>query len=261
MTPHLRTLWLSDVHLGTAAARAGELLGFLGNVSADRIFLVGDIVDIERIRARPSFPDLHWQVLARLAAMAREGMEIVYIPGNHDREVRALAGSHLCGVRIALEARHRTAAGEELLVVHGDCLDARVRSGTGLEKFGAAAYAWLVDADATINRVRSRLGRDHTPIAARIKARLQSAQAYIARFERCAAAYAAERGMDGIVCGHIHRPAVRRLAGVRYVNDGDWVEHCSAVAESPGGELELLELRSGTMTAVEKSDGKALAAA
>jgi len=201
MSTHLRTLWLSDIHLGTAAARAGDLLEFLDTVTADRVYLNGDIIDIERLRVKPAFPPLHWQVVNRFVRMAKQGMEVIYIPGNHDHEIRELAGSHLCGIRVALEARHRTSAGEKLLVTHGDCLDGRIRKGTNLEAFGAAAYTWLVEADAKIGRLRDRLGHDHRPIATRIKSRLRTAREYIARFERSAAEYARERVVAPLVAG------------------------------------------------------------
>jgi len=261
MSTHLRTLWLSDIHLGTAAARAGDLLEFLDTVTADRVYLNGDIIDIERLRVKPAFPPLHWQVVNRFVRMAKQGMEVIYIPGNHDHEIRELAGSHLCGIRVALEARHRTSAGEKLLVTHGDCLDGRIRKGTNLEAFGAAAYTWLVEADAKIGRLRDRLGHDHRPIATRIKSRLRTAREYIARFERSAAEYARERGMDGVVCGHIHRPAIRSIAGVRYANDGDWVEHRTAIAENADGELRLMRMNGGSPELVDIADGRALAAA
>ena len=240
MSHRFRTLWLSDVHLGTNAARASDLLHFLDQVSADVIYLVGDIVDLERMKIRPNFPPEHRMLLGRLIEIAHGSTRVVYIPGNHDVEFRQVAGSTICGIEIKLEDEHRTADGKRLLTFHGDVLDAAIRKGTNLERFASAAYALLVEADARFNRLRTRLGGEFAPLSTRIKMRLKRAYEYIHRFEETAARYARSRGFDGVVCGHIHRPAVRDIDGVRYANDGDWVEHRSALAEDESGLLHLL---------------------
>jgi len=237
---HYRTVWISDVHLGTPASRASDLLAFLDSIDADRLYLVGDIVDLERLQVRPRFPDEHRQVLSRFVQLAALGTEVVYIPGNHDFQCRDLVGSELCGVPVAMEAEHITADGRRLLVTHGDILDREIRHGTNLEAFGAAAYNLMLQLDVVINQLRSRLGQDYVSVSRRVKGRLASANEYIRRFEEVAAGYARERGFDGIVCGHIHRPSVRDIDGTIYANDGDWVEHRTALAESPDGRLELL---------------------
>jgi UDP-2,3-diacylglucosamine pyrophosphatase LpxH len=235
-----RTLWLSDIHLGTPASRADDLLNFLAAVRADRIYLVGDIVDLQRLKSRPLFPETHIRAIMEFVELAARGTELVYIPGNHDFQLRQLAGRDICGIPVALEACHTTPDGKRLLVAHGDVLDRRIRGGTNIEKFGAAAYALLLQADVLFNRLRRRLGHDYFPISASIKRRLRSANEYIRRFEMVAAAYALARGFDGIVCGHIHRPCIRRIGDCLYANDGDWVEHRTALAESRDGTLEIL---------------------
>lgn len=239
-----RTLWLSDIHLGTSVARTADLLRFLDSVSAEVIYLTGDIVDLESMKVRPMFPPEHRAVVARFFELARSGTRVVYIPGNHDVEFRKLAGRSLGGIEVKLEASHRCANGRRILVIHGDCLDRYTRMGSRLELFGAAAYQWLVWADARIHRLKRRFGTEHTSISSRIKMRLKSANEYILRFEEMAARYAARRGFDGIVCGHIHRPEIRHIAGVCYANDGDWVEHRTALAESADGSLELVSWAS-----------------
>ncbi len=243
MATRFRSLWLSDVHLGTGACRATELLDFLDQVQAERIYLVGDIVDLERMKSRPRFPDAHMAVVSRLIALADRGTEVLFIPGNHDYEFRDLAGSDICGIPVLLEAVHETPAGDRWLVMHGDVLDGRIRKGTNLEKFGAAAYFLLTEADALINRFRRSLGQDYYSMSAGLKARLSGAREYVKRFETIAAAYAGERGYDGVVCGHIHKPGVRMIDGVLYANDGDWVEHGTALAETASGDLKLLGWR------------------
>ena len=235
-----RTVWLSDLHLGNPAARAGDLLNFLDNVVAQRIYLVGDIVDLQYMKARPGFPDAHRQVVGRLIQLANAGTEVIYVPGNHDFEFRDLAGRDICGIPVMLEVSHETRAGQRLLVTHGDVLDPEIRKGTNLEQFGAAAYGVILRLDVIINQLRSRLGQDYLSISRRLKERLASANEYIRRFEEVAARYAARRGFDGIVCGHIHRPGIRTIDGTCYANDGDWVEHRTALAETEYGELRIL---------------------
>ena len=260
MAERFRSLWLSDVHLGTGACRAAELLDFLEEVRADKIYLVGDIVDLERMKTRPRFPDVHRAVVSKLVSLASDGTEVVFVPGNHDFEFRALAGREICGIPVLLEAAHQTLAGQKLLVMHGDVLDGRIREGTNLEKFGAAAYFLLTEADILINRFRRSLGHDYYSMSASLKARLSRARQYVERFEAVAAQYAAERGFDGVVCGHIHKPNVRYIDGVLYANDGDWVEHGTAFAETASGELKLLGWRRELVT-IDANGGADLLAA
>lgn len=244
-----RTLWLSDIHLGTRASRAADLLNFLDEVSADVVYLTGDIVDLERLKQRPAFPALHRQVIGRFLRMANTGTNVIYIPGNHDAEFRQLAGRDICGIDVELEVRHQTATGRHLLIVHGDCLEPAIGRRTKLEFVGAAAYQWLVEADAKLNRLRSRFGCEFSSISTSIKLRLKSANDYIHRFEELAARYAVTRGFDGIVCGHIHRPCIRRIDGVFYANDGDWVEHRTALAETADGRIEILRWNADSVIA------------
>jgi UDP-2,3-diacylglucosamine pyrophosphatase LpxH len=242
-------LWISDVHLGTRASRAIELLEFLEEVRADRIFLVGDIVDLERMRTRPLFPDVHLKVIAQLVHLANHGTDVIFVPGNHDHEFRLMAGRDICGIPVMFEADHTTPAGRRLLVTHGDILDRQIRKGTHLEKYGATAYHLLMQADVIFNRWRNMLGQDYLPISSAIKRRLRSANEYIEKFEVVATKHAREQGYDGIVCGHIHRPAIRRIGDFLYANDGDWVEHRSALAESSDGTLQILNWKLETVQA------------
>ena len=247
MTLSYRTLWISDLHLGTEASRANELLDFLAEANAERIYLVGDIIDLQRMKSRPMFPDAHMRVIAELMRLANRGTEVIFIPGNHDFEFRNLVGREIAGIPILLEGSHMTPTGQKLLIMHGDVLDGRIRTGTNLERFGAAAYFLLSEADVLYNRLRERLGHDYLPVGAAIKRRLKSAQEYIERYEIAAADYALERGFDGVVCGHIHKPCIRHIGGAIYANDGDWVEHRTALAESSDGTLQILNWQLDTI--------------
>ena len=260
MSTSYRSLWISDLHLGNPAARAADLLRFLSAVECERLYLVGDIIDLKRMKSRPLFPETHLDVLRRLLGLALKGVNVTYIPGNHDHEFRDLAGQDLCGVRVALEVEHVTAAGERLLVTHGDILDRAVRRGTSLEQFGAAAYNVILQLDAKVNELRDRLGREHVSISRRIKERLASANEYISRFEQAAGCYAREREFHGIVCGHIHRPSMTLIDGIRYANDGDWVEHRTALAETADGQLKLLRWAHNGVHVISTCENRSLAA-
>lgn len=260
ISQHFRTLWLSDIHLGSPASRASDLLCFLDSVTADTIYLVGDIIDLKRMKSRPSFPLEHRIALGRLIEIANGPTRVVYIPGNHDVEFRQVAGTTICGVELALEAVHTTSRGERLLTFHGDNLDAAVRQGTNLERFAAAAYYVLVEADIQFQRLRIKLGGEFAPLSTRIKTRLKGAMDYIRRYENTAARYAASRDFDGVVCGHIHRPEIRMIDGIRYANDGDWVEHRTALAEDEAGNLQLLRYESSGISIAIRGEPESLAA-
>tara|TARA_R110002096_G_scaffold159976_1_gene325961 strand:+ start:535 stop:1317 length:783 start_codon:yes stop_codon:yes gene_type:complete len=249
MRSHYRALWISDVHLGTPACRAEDLARFLSTVSADVIYLVGDIIDLEAMKVDSVFPDSHRIVVETLFRIAAGDTEVFYVPGNHDAAMRKWINRHLGGVRVLLEAEHITRRNESLLVTHGDLLDAEIRHGTGLGKFGAAAYKTLVKLDVSLNQLRQRFGGDYFPLSAYVKSRIRLANQYIARFEETVAKKAALRGFDGVVCGHIHRPCVRKIAGIRYANDGDWVEHRTALAELSNGDLKLLHFENDAIAA------------
>lgn len=232
-----KSAFISDLHLGTPGCRAERLLEFLNRLNVEQLFLVGDIVDLERMQQVVHWPASHTAVMQRVFEMAADGVKVTYIPGNHDARIRAFAGSSFNGIDIRLNTIHTTAAGRRLLVTHGDQFDAELRIGSLKEKIGSAAYQWLLSVDAGVNKVRTRFGYDKVSIASAMKMRIKSAQQYIQQYEQTAVRHAQKRGLDGIVCGHIHKPEIFDVSGVGYFNDGDWVEHCSAILEDENGNL------------------------
>lgn len=238
----VRTLFLSDIHLGFKRARARELAEFLRNVDAENIILAGDIVDHLNLRQAFFWNDEHTQVVRTLLAKRRAGARLIYIPGNHDSDLSLVAEMLSGQVEVHREWVHRTARGERLLVVHGDQFDE--------EMAGAASpfRAWLGNAlyDATVavndrlNDVRRVMGKPYWPIAERLKLSIAGSVRYIEHFERAAVRHAKQAGFDGILCGHIHRANLCRVEGTLYCNTGDWVETCSALVEDQSGELQLL---------------------
>lgn len=251
MSP-LRSIWISDVHLGTRDCRIDYLYDFLQHTDSEYLYLVGDIVDLWKLETGGCWPERNSELIRLVVAKARRGTRVVYIPGNHDASLRRYAGSCFHGVAIRREAEHRTALGQRLLIVHGDQFDAAVRVEGWKEWVGNAVYDGLVVTDRWLHRVRNRFGGRHWSLASWIKHHYGEAARYIAAFEQAAAHEAARRGYAGIVCGHIHSANISRINGVLYTNCGDWVEHCTALAEMPNGELQLIDwTKPGRLTARE----------
>ncbi len=247
MSANYRTVWISDVHLGTLACRANELLSFLEEVSAERIYLVGDIIDLEQMRSRTSFTDTHMQVIKRLIDLNDKDCEVVYVPGNHDVEFRGMLNRRVFDIPVVENAIHETVNGDRYLVIHGDEFDDELRDGSYLQRFGSFAYETIMGFDVMVNTVRRSLRQAHWPLSATIKGRLTMVNDFIERFESIAAQFAAERGFDGVICGHIHKPTIRTIGQVTYANDGDWVEHSSALAETYEGAIKLLNWQSNSI--------------
>lgn len=235
-----RSVWISDVHLGSRAARTRPLLALLGQLECETLYLVGDIVDLWQLERKPYWPSAHNAVVGAILEHTRRGTRVVYLPGNHDASFRTHVGATFGGVEVLRHAEHRCADGRRLLVTHGDEFDAAVKLSAWADSLGSSAYDLLLSADVAVNALRLRCGFEHWSLAAFIKSRLPNAQAYIRRYELAAAAAAAAAGLDGIVCGHIHRPALKQVGEIVYMNCGDWVESLSALAEHRDGRLELL---------------------
>jgi UDP-2,3-diacylglucosamine pyrophosphatase LpxH len=236
-----RSIWISDVHLGLRAARTDFLLDFLAHHDADHLYLVGDIIDGWALRRSWYWPETHNDVLNAFLEMARGGTAITYVPGNHDEFARAYpAGLRMGGITLQPEAVHTTADGRRLLVLHGDAFDGVVKHARWLSQIGGAAYTGLLRLNAWYNRVRRHLGQPYWSLSGYLKYKTKQAVQFIASFERAVAATARQRGVDGVVCGHIHHAELRTIDGLLYANCGDWVESCTALVEHTDGRLEIL---------------------
>ncbi len=239
-THRVRTLFLSDIHLGFKRARARELVEFLRGVEAECIVLAGDIVDALSLAKRFFWTDDHSQVVRALLAKRRSGTRLIYIPGNHDPHLGMLAEMLSGQLEVHREWVHRTARGERLLVVHGDEFDSQMQCSGFLYWLGDTLYYMTLLVNDRVNDLRRLLGRPYLPLLERLKLGIGRSARYIARYEEAAVRYATARGYDGIVCGHIHSPNLLRSASMVYCNTGDWVESCSALIEDTTGELHLL---------------------
>ncbi|MCB1498138.1 MAG: UDP-2,3-diacylglucosamine diphosphatase [Bauldia sp.] len=246
---HVRTLFISDVHLGCKGCQAGLLLDFLRYHDAETIYLVGDIVDGWRLKRGWYWPQEHNDVVQKLLRKGRKGSRIVYVPGNHDDFLRDYVGTHFGGVEVMDRTLHETADGRRLLVIHGDDFDVVVRHARWLAHLGAGAYSTVLALNTSFNRARRRLGLGYWSLSAWLKLKVKNAVNYIGAFEEALAKEAKRVGADGVVCGHIHHARIADLDGFQYVNTGDWVESCTAVIEHHDGRLEIIrwtERRDGT---------------
>jgi UDP-2,3-diacylglucosamine pyrophosphatase LpxH len=236
-----RTIWISDLHLGTRGCKAEFLLDFLGATRCERLYLVGDVIDGWRLRKSPYWNQSQGRVVQAIMRKARHGTEVVYVPGNHDEALRGYVGLMFGGVAVEREVVHSTADGKRLLVCHGDQFDGVVQYHKWLARLGDRAYNFCLHLNHWFNVARRRLGLPYWSLSAYLKHRVKNAVDFICQFEQSLADEAKRRGLDGVVAGHIHHAEMREIDGILYCNDGDWVESCTALVEHHDGRLEILD--------------------
>lgn len=239
-----RTIWLSDIHLGSPGCEALYLLDFLRAQDAETIYLVGDILDGWCLRKGWYWPQEHNDVVQKMLRMAREGTRVVYVPGNHDSVSRQFIGLSFGGIEVVEDAIHTTARGLRLWVTHGDLFDEVMHHAPWITHLGSWLYELLLGINRWMNAVRVRLGLPYWSMSQYLKAQVKNAVNFISEFEHVMAEEARRRGCDGVVCGHIHKAEIRSINGILYCNDGDWVESMSALVETFDGELQLVHWRT-----------------
>ena len=242
-----RTIFLSDIHLGTRGCRADLLLEFLKNYDAATFYLVGDIFDGWALSKRGwHWPQPHNDVIQVLLEKAGNGARIVFVPGNHDEVMRTYLGTHFGGIEVMQTADFAGLNGKRYLVTHGDQFDAVVMNAKWLAHFGDAAYDFLIWMNPKINRVRSLWGGKYWSLSKWSKQQVKTAVNFIGQYEDVLADEAKRGGYDGVICGHIHHACIRDLNGVTYINTGDWVESCTAIVEHRTGEMQLIDWEART---------------
>ncbi len=243
LTSSYRSVFVSDTHLGTRGCRSDFLAHFLGAMTCQNLFLVGDIVDGWRLRKSWYWDQSHDDVVRHILRHASAGSKVVYIPGNHDEIFRAWLPHRLefHGVRLLGEAEHVTSDGKRLLVIHGDQFDSVVRYAKIVALFGDWAYTAALNLNRWFNVIRRSMGYPYWSFSRWAKQRVKQAVKFIDRFETTLAAEAKRRNFDGVVCGHIHHAEMRQIDGILYLNTGDWVESCTALVEHHDGTFELIE--------------------
>jgi UDP-2,3-diacylglucosamine pyrophosphatase LpxH len=235
----VRTVWLSDVHLGTRSSNAEVLLQFLRDYHCENLYVVGDLIDIWQLRRGRYWPQTHNDVIQKILRKARKGVSVTYIPGNHDEFVSTFAGAY-GNISIQKHAVHTTADCRRILVIHGHELDTVVQNAKWLAYLGDAGYQFLLSLNPAINFVRRRFGLGYWSLSAYAKRTVKDAVKFIGAFEAAIVRYAAEFRVDAVLCGHIHSAAVHQFDRVTYYNCGDWVESCTALIEQYDGTIELV---------------------
>lgn len=235
-----RAIWISDIHLGFPGSSAEYLLDFLHATHCEYLYLVGDIIDLWYMKKRLYWPQTHNNVIRAILSKAKRGIRVIYVPGNHDELLRDYDGMVFGNVLIKNEVVHVTADGRRFLVMHGDQFDAVVKFSPILAIIGTKLYNWLLWINRIVNFIRRKLDFSHWSLASFMKHKVKNAVYYISKFETAVACEAARRGVDGLICGHIHRAEITPLNGVLYCNSGDWVESCTALVECEDGSMELV---------------------
>jgi len=237
----VRALFISDVHLGMRPTRIVQLIEFLRRHDADAIYLVGDIIDGWRLAKSWHWPSEYNVLTQILLDKAAAGTRIVYLPGNHDEFLREYLGTYFGDVEFVDRTVHTTAQGKTYLVIHGDQFDVVVRHAKWLAYVGDWAYRFALRVNILINWVRRRLGLTYWSLSAWAKNKVKNAVSVIGRFEEALSLEARESGVDGVICGHIHHADMHERLGIHYINTGDWVESCTAIAETEDGAFELIK--------------------
>lgn len=255
---HFRSLFISDVHLGSKAAQAGFLLDFLRMHQADTIYLVGDIVDGWRLKRAWHWPQEHNDVVQKLLRQARKGTRIVYIAGNHDEFLRQYQGTHFGGIEVLDRCIHVGAQGRKYLVIHGDQFDVVVHNYRTIAYLGDWAYDAAIAFNSLMNAARRWFGLPYWSFSSWAKVRVKKAVNFIGAFQTVVADEARRSGADGVICGHIHHATIETIAGIEYMNTGDWVESCTALAEHEDGRFEIIswQHKIGEVLAVQVGTSK-----
>ena len=235
-----RTIWISDLHLGTSGCQAAKLLEFLRATESDTLYLVGDIIDGWQLKRRWYWDQTHNNVVQTVLKKAKKGTNVIFVPGNHDESVRQFIDLDFGGIQVRDELVHTTADGRRMLVLHGDRFDGVISCAKWLAYVGDNLYTVILKFNQIFNNWRARAGLPYWSLSQYLKTKVKNAVSYIGKFEDALADEARRKGVDGIICGHIHKPEIRDIGGILYCNDGDWVESLSALVEDAQGQLSLV---------------------
>jgi len=241
ITLDFRTVWISDIHLGTKDCKAKELLEFIKHCRAKKIYLVGDIIDGWALKKRWFWPQEHNDVIQKLLRQARKGTEVIFIPGNHDEFARQFCGLNFGGIQVRHDDVHVTADGKKLWVTHGDLYDNIMQYARWIAFIGDRAYTFALWLNRAFNRIRLKLNYPYWSLSQYLKHKVKAAVSCITAFEDLLIREAKIKQCDGVVCGHIHKAELRSIDHVTYANDGDWVESMTALIENHDGSLQIID--------------------
>jgi len=252
--PSVRTIFISDIHLGTPGCQAKALLEFLKEYPSEQIYLVGDIIDGWQLRRGWYWPQSHNDVIQKLLRRVRKGCKVIFVPGNHDEFARQFLGHSFGGIEVVEEAIHETLDGRKFWVVHGDYFDGVIQCAKWLAYAGDNLYEFSLKLNRYFNSLRARLGLPYWSLSQYLKYKVKTAVNYVTSFEEAVSAEARHRKLDGVICGHIHHAEVREIDGILYCNDGDWVESLTALVEHHDGSIELIRWSRHSNEAIKQTD-------
>ena len=235
-----KTIWISDLHLGTRGCQAELLLEFIKYNNSEKLYLVGDIIDAWALKNSWYWPQLHNDVVQKILKKARNGTKVFYISGNHDEIVRKFTPITFGEVKIENQLIHETVDKKKYLIIHGDQFDGVMQYARWLAILGSITYDFLIYFNRYINFFRSKFGYEYWSLSKYLKFKVKNAVKFVSQYQKLIVNYAVHEKVDGIICGHIHSPEDSHLNNVHYINDGDWVESCTALVEHFDGRLEII---------------------
>lgn len=240
-TLHLRSLFLSDIHLGTADSKSREVVQILKSIKCDRIYLNGDIIDGWALKRGSKWRKSHTKVIrVLLKKMEKEGCELIYLRGNHDDFLERILPVDIGSIKVVKECYHEAVNGDRYLVIHGDGFDSVSTNHKWLANLGAVGYDFLLDVNRFYNKYRAWRGKDYFSLSKVVKAKVKSAVSFVDSYEEKLQGLAKAKHCQGIICGHIHTPADKRVGDIHYLNSGDWVETLSCILEHKDGKMEVV---------------------
>lgn len=243
-----KTIWISDLHIGSTQCQSDVLLDFLKYNDSEKLYLVGDIIDFWSLSKKMYWTTEHNTIIQKLLRKARQGTEIIYIPGNHDENVRDYESYIFGDIVIKVSDIHTTVQGKRFLIVHGDEYDAVARHHKWIAKIGSVGYDWLIALNRFWRVFRRLFGiQSQFSLAAYIKFKVKNAVQFISDYEETIVHTLRNENLDGVICGHIHHAEIKKMNDFLYINTGDFVESCTAIVEHHDGELELIKWTKGEM--------------
>ena len=258
-TSHYRTLWISDLHIGSTQCQADTLLDFLKHNDSDKLYLVGDIIDFWALSKKMYWPRDHNTIIQKILRKARHGTQIIYIPGNHDENVREYDEYVFGDIVVKKSDIHTTAQGKRFLVVHGDEYDTITQHHRWMAKIGSLGYDWLIEINRILRFFRRLAGsQSQFSLAAFVKFKVKNVVQFMSDYEETIVKTLKNEGVDGVICGHIHHAEIKNFEGFLYINTGDFVESCTAIAEHQDGRLELLRWQKQPEVSVDQKTETAL---
>lgn len=243
MQNNYKAIFISDVHLGSKGCKADLLCDFLKHNTSESLFLVGDIIDGWRLQRKYYWPQSHMNVIRRILTAAKRGSKVTYVVGNHDDALRTLLpyDIHFGNIDLVNQCKYHAVNGKTYMVIHGDMFDTALRNKLAwLYHFGDMLYTLLLDINSIMNKIRNVFGMPYWSLSAYLKNKTKEAVAFMSDFESLITDYCNKLNADGVICGHVHKADIKTIGDIEYMNDGDWVESCTALVEHHDGRWEIV---------------------